>query len=361
MRTRKVKETTPPTALPKAAALLRWYDKHGRDLPWRVKGGKRPDPYKVWLAEIMLQQTTVAAVIPYYAKFLQLWPTVTALAAADLGDIRAAWAGLGYYRRASNLHRCAQVIVTDYAGKFPNTVSTLAQLPGIGTYTSAAVTAIAFDQRANVVDGNVERVMARLFRVKKPLREAKGILRDLAAQLLPKARHGDYAQALMDLGATICTPRQPNCPACPWRKACQARNAGIASQLPVPASKVIKPVRRAVAFWLENAKGEVWLRRRPEEGLLGGMIEVPSSPWLDQDMPEINTITQYAPAKARWQRLSLPIRHNFTHFDLYLEIVYACGRASGQDGFWSAKKAMKSLALPNVMRKVEAAVRNWRK
>lgn len=362
MGTRKVKKTAPTAALPKAAKLLRWYDKHGRDLPWRVKGGKRPDPYKAWLAEIMLQQTTVAAVIPYYAKFLKLWPTVQALAAADLSDIRAAWAGLGYYRRATNLHRCAQVIVAEHAGKFPGAEAALAELPGIGAYTSAALAAIAFDQRANVVDGNVERVMARLFAVKKPLRAAKRELRDLAEQLLPKTRHGDYAQALMDLGATVCTPRQPDCPSCPWQKNCQACVEGIAASLPVSAAKTTKPVRRAIVFWLENDTGQVWLRRRPETGLLGGMIEVPSSPWLEQEMPEIGTVNRYAPAKTSWKKLPLlPIRHNFTHFDLYLEIVYACGHASGQDGFWAAQADMQRLALPNLMRKVEAAVRNWRK
>lgn len=360
MRTPKVKAST-PNALPKAAALLRWYDKHGRDLPWRVKGGKRPNPYKAWLAEIMLQQTTVAAVIPYYAKFLKLWPTVQALAAADLGDIRTAWAGLGYYRRAANLHRCAQLIVAEHNGKFPHTEAALIQLPGIGAYTSAAVAAIAFDQRANVVDGNVERVMARLFAVKMPLREAKRQLRALAAQLLPKARHGDYAQALMDLGATICTPRQPDCPNCPWHKACQAHSAGIAASLPVPATKTVKPVRRAVVFWLENQAGAVWLRRRPETGLLGGMIEAPSSPWLEQKMPDIKDITGFAPCPAPWQRLPLQVRHNFTHFDLYLDIACAKGSACRQDGFWATQDEMHHLALPNLMRKVEAAVRNWRK
>jgi A/G-specific adenine glycosylase len=361
MRTPKVKATTTPPALPQAAALLRWYDKHGRDLPWRVKGGKRPDPYKVWLAEIMLQQTTVAAVIPFYGKFLKLWPTVQALAAADLGDIRAAWAGLGYYRRAANLHRCAQVIVAEHGGKFPRTEAALVQLPGIGAYTSAAVAAIAFDQRANVVDGNVERVMARLFAVKRPLWETKRALCDLAAQLLPKARHGDYAQALMDLGATVCTPRQPRCPNCPWRKACQAHNHGIAAQLPVQSPKAVKPVRRAVVFWLENKAGAVWLRRRPEAGLLGGMIEVPSSPWLEQEMPDFYDIMCFAPSTAPWRKLPLQVRHNFTHFDLYLDIAYAKGNACRQDGFWATQDESHSLALPNVMRKIETAVRNWRK
>lgn len=347
-------------ALPDPAALLRWYDKHGRDLPWRVKGGLQ-EPYRVWLSEIMLQQTTVVAVAPYYAKFLSLWPTVEALAAADLGAIRAAWAGLGYYRRAANLHRCAQIIVTEQGGQFPADLKALKALPGIGDYTSAAIGAIAFDLPANVVDGNVERIMARLFRVEQPLVSAKKEIRALAAQLLPKRRHGDYAQALMDLGATVCTVKQPKCGLCPWQKNCGALHAGKTAHYPVAAAAKTKPVRHGTVFWFENRQGAVWLRQRPEKGLLGGMIEVPSGPWRDMQAADTSPAIADAPLAADWRRLPLQIRHNFTHFDLYLEIMYAKGSRKPQDGFWIQEGQLAELALPNVMRKVCAAVLAWRK
>ncbi len=351
----KAKSNPPALPTPRASALLRWYDQHGRDLPWRVKGGERPDPYRVWLSEVMLQQTTVVTVAPYYAKFLRRWPTVRKLAAADLHDVLEAWAGLGYYRRAHNLHRCAQVVVAEHGGKFPADLATLKTLPGIGTYTSAAIASIAFDQKANVVDGNVERVMARLYEVALPLPQAKATLTDYAAALLPSQRFGDYAQALMDLGATICTPKQPKCPSCPWQKSCKAYHAGTTAQFPVAAKKATKPIRYAVAFWLENAAGEVWLRRRPTEGLLGGMIEVPSTSWQDQP-PTAAEIAQAAPHKADWQQHPATVRHSFTHFDLYITVLEARGVAKNATGFWAAPNALKKLALPSVMRKIAALV-----
>ncbi len=347
-------------ALPPAAAdLLRWYDRHGRDLPWRVKRG-RQDAYRAWLAEIMLQQTTVISAIPYYEKFLARWPDVAALAAAELDEVLAGWAGLGYYRRAHNLHRCAQIVAHDFGGRFPATVAELKRLPGIGDYTAAAVAAIAFEQPANVVDGNVERVMARLYAVKTPLPQAKRRLREHAAALLPERRHGDYAQALMDLGATICTPRRPNCAACPWRDSCAAFNQNAAERYPVPPPKAVKPKRYATAYWLENDQHQVWLRRRPTTGLLAGMLEVPTSEWKTApDSPAHPTATGF-PSGLPWRAASRQVRHSFTHFDLYVRLMYAISHNPPENGTWHDKDSLKSLALPSLMRKIAAAVALWR-
>lgn len=346
-------------SVPRAAKLLRWYDAHGRDLPWRMKNGKPADPYAVWLSEIMLQQTTVTAVIPYFQKFMLKWPTVQRLAAADINAIRTAWAGLGYYRRAQNLHYCAQIIATDHAGVFPHDIISLKRLPGIGDYTAAAIAAIAFNQPANVVDGNVERIMARLHQINRPLKAAKPELRQLAALYLPRNRHGDYAQALMDLGATICTPKQPDCPHCPWQTACGAYQNQRATDFPVPAIKTAKPQRYATAFWLENQQGEIWLRQRPEKGLLGGMIEIPSSTWLETPPPNTPT-TPIAACHADWQHLPIKISHSFTHFDLYIEIMYAKGRTKDKNGFWESERNLGRHALPSLMTKICTAVLAWR-
>lgn len=306
---------------PRASNLLVWYDKNRRILPWRALAGETPDPYRVWLSEIMLQQTTVGAVGPYFQKFVKLWPRVEDLAAASLDDILRQWAGLGYYRRARSLHACALKIVNEWGGAFPEDETELLALPGFGAYTAAAVRAIAFDQRANVVDGNVERVMARIFAIKTLLPKAKAELRATAEKLLPKSRYGDYAQALMDLGATICTPRNPKCDLCPWRKSCRALALGIAQQLPRRTKPKAKPVRRAIAFVAVNDRGEILLRQRPAKGLLGGMMEVPSSAWREGPMPELEDVGAEAPFAARWELLPGTVRHVFSHFTLELRVA----------------------------------------
>ena len=303
------------------ATLLDWYDRHHRALPWRTgpaerAAGARPDPYHVWLSEVMLQQTTVAAATGYFHAFTRRWPAVEALAAAPLEDVLAAWAGLGYYARARNLHKCARVVAEECGGRFPDTAEDLARLPGIGAYTAAAVAAIAFDRPAAVVDGNIERVMARLFAVEAALPGAKPALRAHAAALTPEARPGDHAQALMDLGATVCTSRRPACMVCPLRPWCAAHARGIAAELPRKAEKAIKPVRLGTCWLAEDGAGRVLVTRRPETGLLGGMLALPSSDWAESP-PEATP-----PFAADW-RSAGEGRHTFTHFHLRLGVMRA--------------------------------------
>ncbi|MBS0126198.1 A/G-specific adenine glycosylase [Thetidibacter halocola] len=307
-----------PRERPRAGDLLDWYDRHARDLPWRVgprarAEGVRPDPYRVWLSEVMLQQTTVAAVKSYYETFTTRWPTVQALAAAEDGDVMAAWAGLGYYARARNLLKCARAVAGDHGGIFPDDHATLLTLPGIGRYTAAAVSAIAFDRPEVVVDGNVERVMARLHDEHTPLPQAKPLLTDFAARLTPDTRPGCYAQAVMDLGATICTPRNPACGLCPWRRSCAAWQAGTATELPRKAPKKRKPTRLGIAYLARRVDGAWLLERRPDSGLLGGMLGWPGSDWGDdpQEAP---------PIRAEWKTLTEEARHTFTHFHLRLTV-----------------------------------------
>ena len=334
-----------------SAEILGWYDRHRRDLPWRAKPGERADPYAVWLSEIMLQQTTVATVGPYFRRFLKRWTKVEDLASASLDEILTEWQGLGYYARARNLYKCAQAVARDYGGRFPDTEEGLLELPGVGAYTAAAIAAIAFDRPAVVVDGNVERVMARLFAEETPLPVAKPILRDYAARLTPNERAGDYAQAVMDLGATVCTPRQPKCLLCPWNDVCAARAEGIEETLPRRVAKPEKPTRRGIAFWLtrDGDEGrEVLLRRRPEKGLLGGMMEVPSTPWAE----DFAAIGEHAPADANWRKIDGVVKHTFTHFHLELQVVSASGDASDADGIWWPLDRLHEQALPTVMKKV---------
>ncbi len=338
-----------------AAALLAWYDAHARELPWRSRG-RAPDPYHVWLSEIMLQQTTVAAVKAYFLKFLALWPTVGALAAADLDDVLRAWAGLGYYARARNLHACAKVIVQDHGGSFPAAEAALRTLPGVGPYTAAAIAAIAFDGRHAAVDGNVERVISRYYAITAPLPDSKPIIRQLAQALVPDRRPGDFAQATMDLGATICTPKSPNCLICPWTGGCQGRKKGIAAELPKKRAKKAIPTRQGIAYWVER-DGQVLLRRRPEKGLLGGMMEVPSTAWAE------GKPAGSPPLRARWRKLAGPVEHTFTHFHLVLEVRTATRIEDGEilatgDMRWVPLEKLAGEALPTVMRKIVTLVHN---
>ncbi len=336
------------SALPRR--LLAWYGRNRRRLPWRAPPGKRPDPYGVWLSEIMLQQTTVATVGPYYQDFLARWPRVEDLAAAELDEVLHAWQGLGYYARARNLHRCARVIVGELGGRFPDTEAGLAALPGIGPYTAAAIAAIAFDRKATAVDGNVERVVARLFAVTEPLPGAKGALRRLAATLTPDRRAGDLAQAMMDLGATVCLPGRPKCLLCPLSEDCRARAQGIEADLPARSPKPVRPLRHGVVFWALRRDGAVLLRRRAESGLLGGMMEFPSTDWRQRAWTEREAETA-APAAARWKRLPGLVRHGFTHFEL--ELVVLTGRVAGRaPGTWCALDRLSEMALPTLMKKV---------
>ncbi len=309
----------------------------------------------------MLQQTTVAAVKPYFDRFVARWPTVHALASADLDDVLTEWAGLGYYARARNLHVCAQRISEQYGGKFPTAQKDLQALPGIGAYTAAAIAAIAFGQPATVVDGNVERVMARLHAVEDPLPKAKSGLKELATKLTPNERPGDYAQAVMDLGATVCTPKSPSCALCPWQKPCKARRLSIAEDLPRKVPKKTKTTRRGVCFWLIRPDGAILLRRRPERGLLGGMMEVPSTPWQKSPWAR-DAAHAHTPAtvtKSKWRTLPGIITHTFTHFHLELSVEAApvtpkraCTAAKKDNLIWVHLDAMGNHALPSVMRKV---------
>jgi A/G-specific adenine glycosylase len=346
----------PPAGM--AARLLAWYDRHRRVLPWRARPGETPDPYRVWLSEIMLQQTTVAAVGPYFARFVARWPKVADLAAAPLDAVLTEWAGLGYYARARNLHKCARAIAAMPGARFPGEEAALLDLPGIGAYTAAAIAAIAFGRRAVVMDGNVERVMARLHRVQTPLPAAKPELRAWADALTPLLRAGDYAQAVMDLGATICTPRKPRCALCPWREDCAAFRAGDAEDYPHKTPKAERPVQHTVAYWMTLPDGSVLLRRRPERGLLGGMMEIPTNAWRAQPWT-VEEALETAPLQTRWRLLPGGVRHIFTHIDLRLTVLAGGTRRTPGDMVAVPLDRLGDYALPSVMRKiVSLAVRS---
>jgi len=335
-----------------ASTLLAWYDRQHRKLPWRAPPGQLADPYCVWLSEIMLQQTVVKTVIPYYHYFLEQWPEVADLATADLDQVLHAWQGLGYYARARNLHKCAQVVAAEYSGAFPDTEAGLLKLPGIGPYTAAAVAAIAFGRKASPVDGNIERVVSRLFAVQEPLPGVKPKLRQLAATLTPDSRAGDHAQALMDLGATVCLPRAPLCERCPLTKNCEGRKKGLAADLPKRAKKVPRPTRYGVAFCLYDDQGRLLFRRRPEKGLLGGMMEVPSTPWRERQWPSGETAA-HAPLDTEWRSIPGTVVHVFTHFRLELEVQTGTGaRTAGKGEVWQRVEDLGELALPTVIKKV---------
>jgi A/G-specific adenine glycosylase len=344
-----------------AAALLAWYDRHRRVLPWRALPGERPDPYRVWLSEVMLQQTTVKVVAPYFARFTARWSNVRALAQAPLDDVLKLWAGLGYYARARNLHACAKAVVERHGGHFPQSEAELAALPGIGPYSAAAIAAIAFDARAAAVDGNAERVLGRFFAVETELPAAKPLIRRLAESLLPARRAGDFAQALMDLGATTCTPKKPACMLCPWAHACLASRRGDPQAFPRKTRKRQGRLRRGAAFVLKRGDNAILLRRRAMHGLLGGMDEVPTTEWT-QDFDERSALA-HAPrprgAKPKWRRLPGHVAHVFTHFPLRLFVYTAVVDAAlpAPNGMrWVAIADLAGEALPNVMRKVLAHV-----
>lgn len=342
-----------------ATPLLAWYDAERRELPWRYHPGQQADPYRVWLSEIMLQQTTVKAVIPYYLKFLAKWPTVQALAAASEDDVLRVWAGLGYYSRARNLHACALAVASRPDGAFPRTEAELLELPGIGPYTAAAIAAIAFGQLASPVDGNIERVVARLFAVTTELPAAKAELRVLAATLTPARRAGDFAQAMMDLGAQVCIPKRPLCLMCPLHGICKANAMGIAEELPRRAIKAERPVRYAIAFLALREDGRVLLRRRLDTGLLARMMEIPSTVWAD-DEPAMQSALQGAPVKADWWAVPGVVVHTFTHFRLEVHVMRAVVPVEEPLTFWAdqqrctwvARRDLKNEALPSVMRKI---------
>jgi len=324
--------------------LLAWYDRSARSLPWRLPPGAaaRPDPYRVWLSEVMLQQTTVAAVGDRFAAFLARWPTVEALAAAPDAEVMAAWAGLGYYARARNLLACARAVAGEFGGRFPDTEAELRSLPGVGGYTAAAVAAIAFGRRAVVVDGNVERVVARLFAVGTPLPAAKPQLVELAATLTPAKRAGDHAQAMMDLGATICTPKRPACGICPLVADCAGRRAGVAAELPRRTERSAKPIRQGIAYLAVCGDGSVLVETRPAAGLLGGMLGLPGSDWTE------GAPTPRPPLAGDWRDLGAEVRHTFTHFHLRLRLEGA--RVQGAAGDFRTAGEVGP-AMPTVMRK----------
>ncbi|WP_192738572.1 A/G-specific adenine glycosylase [Bradyrhizobium sp. OAE829] len=339
------------------ALLLDWYDRHRRVLPWRPPAGERADPYRVWLSEIMLQQTGVKTVGPYFLKFVTRWPDVAALGRASLDDVLRMWAGLGYYSRARNLHACAVVVLRDHGGVFPDTEEGLRSLPGIGPYTAAAISAIAFDRRTMPVDGNIERVVSRLFAVEEPLPQAKPLIQQLAATLLGPSRAGDSAQALMDLGSSICTPKKPACVLCPLNDDCLARSRGDQEIFPRKAPKKTGTMRRGAAFIVTRGD-ELLVRTRAEKGLLGGMTEVPGSDWLAGH--DDKAALQQAPALkgiAKWHRKVGVVTHVFTHFPLELVIFTAkvAARTRPPEGMrWVPIATLAGEALPNVMRKAIA-------
>jgi A/G-specific adenine glycosylase len=349
--------TAPHDPRESARALLDWYDRHARRLPWRVpphmsRHGVLPDPYHVWLSEVMLQQTRVEAVQAHFRDFLARWPDVHALARASDEDVMAAWAGLGYYSRARYLKRCAETVSVEMAGKFPSASAQLRLLPGIGDYTSAAIAAIAFGEPVAVVDGNVERVASRLFRLSDSGPALKEATRRLIQPMTPRQRAGDFAQAMMDLGATVCTPRNPGCLSCPLRQGCAASLAGRAQDYPVKAKKAEKPLRRGAAFVAEDANGAILLRRRPPSGLLGGMNEPPTTAWTAARDGE--TTPQAAPFAAPWRHCGT-VRHTFTHFHLELEIYHARLMDRGTPGNWAPRGSLEGQALPTLMKKAISA------
>ena len=329
--------------------LLTWYDNNRRDLPWRRASG---DPYKTWIAEVMLQQTTTQAVLAYYNRFIQRWSTVTALAEAHLDEVLCLWSGLGYYARARRLHQCARYIVYERKGVFPKTSEELRRLPGIGRYTASMLAAVCFGEPVAVIDTNIERILVRCFAITQA-KIPRSLLYDAITPLVPKNRPADFAQAFMDLGALICMSQNPKCLHCPVSSWCVGYQLGLSRSLPYKVKKEKKPIRRGIVYWLSNGQGDVWLRRRLESGLLGGMMEFPSTPWKTGSFPDQKTIIQAAPVQTVWQRREGIVRHSFTHFSLELGVMTGSStECVGSDGFWCARERLYDYALPTVMHKV---------
>ncbi len=341
-------------AAPPAAALLEWYDRHRRIMPWRARPGERADPYRVWLSEVMLQQTTVAAVVPYFERFLRRFPSVEALAAAPEEAVMEAWAGLGYYARARNLHACARRVCE--SGGFPRDVAGLLALPGVGAYTAAAIASIAFEVPAVPVDGNVERVAARVFAIEAPLPGGRRFIAAAAAALgqdeAARRRPADFTQGLFDLGATVCTPRHPACAVCPWMAPCLGRASGAPWRLPVKEPKKARPVRHGAHFWLQDGSGCVLLRRRRPDGLLGGMLELPGTEWRLAAWSAPCALS-HAPQQAEWRQLG-QVRHGFTHFELLLDVYAAEVPDISAGGMVVPRSSLAGAALPTVMRRCVA-------
>ena len=339
-------------------ALLAWYDENARDLPWRIRGAAQPDPYKVWLSEIMLQQTTVAAVRERFAAFVRRWPTVVALAGASLDDVLHEWQGLGYYARARNLHSCARQIVRQPGGaRFPETEEALRCLPGIGDYTAAAIAAIAFGKATAPVDGNIVRVITRRHSLSAEMPRNRHLVVEALRPMVPADRPGDFAQALMDLGATVCKPRNPACIACPWRLACSAQRAGTQDSFPRKAERKVRPTRHGVVFWIEDDAGRVVMRRRPDRGgLLGGMMEFPSSAWRETPWNDAEALAVAGGGPgADWTPVAGTVSHTFTHFHLVLGVVRTCDIPADhlpEGARFVAPKDFRNEALPTVMRKI---------
>ena len=334
-------------------AILRWYDANARELPWRSRGEAAADPYRVWLSEVMLQQTTMAMARPYFEKFAARWPTVEALAEADEAEVMAAWAGLGYYARARNLIACARAVATEHGGRFPDSEAGLLKLPGIGRYTAAAIAAIAFRRRAVVVDANVERVVARLFAVKQELPEARSELYRLTDTVTPDHRSGDFAQAMMDLGATICTPRNPACGICPAFELCAARREGEPACYPRKRARAARPRKETIAYWLEH-DGDVLLVRRPGKGMLGGMMALPTGSWGARV-----DASEGAPAAAAWQEAGA-VEHVFTHFALTAKLL--CARAEQRvEGTWWPIDSLGEAGLPTLFAKLAVRGAAWQR
>ncbi len=336
--------------------LLRWYDRDHRQLPWRMESGGQDSAYKVWLSEIMLQQTTVETVKPYFIEFLRRWPLISDLANASLDDVLHAWQGLGYYARARNMLKCARTLWERYKGIFPCNEEELLKLPGIGPYTAAAIVAIAFNRPATVVDGNVERVISRLRMIETPLPSAKKEIYKFAKIITPIGRSGDYAQAIMDLGATICKPRKPLCHICPWQPACISYRSGQPEDYPKKPARLIRGSRYGVAFWLVRRDGFILLRRRPNKGLLGGLMEVPTTEWLDTPWKN-RAIFNSVPVGERWYRLPTAIKHDFTHFQL--ELIIMCGTVDGRravDGVWCDINNLGNYAISALSKKIVGEV-----
>ena len=330
--------------------VLNWYNLNKRDLPWRYKGNTKKDPYKVWISEIMLQQTTVSAVIPYYNKFIAKWPNIKRLSLANIDEVLDFWSGLGYYRRARNLHLTSKIINNKFNGIFPIKEIEILDLPGIGEYTSAAIRSIAFDKRDTVVDSNIERIMTRVFYLKDPINKIKKEIKECAKKLTPDKKNGDYIQALMDIGSTICLPKNPLCELCPVIKFCEAKKNASEDTVPLKIKKKIKPTRKGSVYWIVSSDNKVLLKRRVDSGILPGMLEFPSYGWSVDSNEDIDkkilSIEDFKRKKGK-------VTHQFSHFNLLLTVYEKKEfNVNDIDGMWVAKKDLDNLGLPTLMKKV---------